>query len=116
MKQRCEICNKLEHCDNHHIYSLSKGGKNMLGNKCRLCPNCHRRVHMGEIIIEGRFATSDGIIPIWRKKGEESITGLSDPPVWIWSKKRAGESIAHCHGSQDDSSLGNPTASPHSFI
>ena len=87
MENNCEICNVLEHCDNHHIYSLSKGGKDTPGNKCRICPNCHRRVHMGKIIIEGKFTTSKGVIPVWREKGQESITGLTDPPVWTYGSK-----------------------------
>ena len=88
MKQKCEICSKIEHCDNHHIHSISKGGKDTRGNKCRICPNCHRQVHKGDIIIEGRFTTSTGIIPVWRKKDEPSITGLCDPPVWIYGIKK----------------------------
>jgi len=83
MEESCEICKSIVHCDNHHIHSLSKGGKDTPGNKCRLCPNCHRKVHTGKIIIEGRFATSNGIIPVWRYKNMKSITEKDDPPVWI---------------------------------
>lgn len=90
MEQPCEICNSVEHCDRHHIHSLSKGGKDTSGNKCRICPNCHRKVHKGNIIIEGRFTTSSGVIPVWRKKGEDSITGLDDPSVWIYGDKKMG--------------------------
>ncbi len=93
MKEKCEICNILAYCDKHHIHSLSKGGRNTPGNKCRLCPNCHRTVHIGKIIIEGRFTTSKGVIPVWRNKGEESITGLPDPDVWIYSKRKKGTEV-----------------------
>ena len=70
--------------DTHHIHSLSKGGEDKSYNKCRVCPNCHRKVHMGEIIIEGRFQTTEGNKIIYRNKGEESITGFKDPPVWLY--------------------------------
>ena len=83
----CEICENLLSCDTHHIHSLSKGGKDSKGNKCKICPNCHRKVHNGDIIIEGKFMTSAGFKSIWRNKNEKSITGLHDPKVWINGKK-----------------------------
>lgn len=70
---QCEIC--LEHFikpDKHHIKSKAYGGKNK-GNLCTVCPNCHRLVHLGEIIIEGRYATTKGNILFWHKKGEDYI-------------------------------------------
>lgn len=79
----CEICNGECILDNHHIHSLSLGGTNDRWNKCRICPNCHRKVHLGKIILEGRFASGKGNILIWRNKGDESITGMPDPPVYI---------------------------------
>ena len=86
----CELreCNESIKIDNHHIHSLSKGGPDIRGNKCKICPNCHRKVHMGEIIIEGRFETTYGNTIIYRKKGEYSITGLEDPPVWLYQDMR----------------------------
>jgi len=85
--EKCEIreCNELINIDNHHIHSLSKGGKDKKWNKCKLCPNCHRKVHMGEIIIEGRFQTTNGNMIVYRNKNEKSITGLPDPPVWLYN-------------------------------
>lgn len=86
-KVECEICKEFEYCDTHHIHSLALGGKNTLDNRCTICPNCHRKVHKGKIIIEGRFRTTSGIIPMWRNEGDQSISGLSDPPVWKIKKK-----------------------------
>jgi len=86
INDKCEFqeCEEKLKLDSHHIHSLSKGGPDKPWNKCRICPNCHRKVHMGEIIIEGRFETTKGNVIIYRNKGEESITGFDDPPVWLY--------------------------------
>ena len=74
MLSNCEICNIKILCDVHHIQSKSKGGKNLKNNKCILCPNCHRLVHIGNIILEGRFKSTAGDILVWRKKEDDPIT------------------------------------------
>lgn len=38
---------------------------------------------IGDIVLEGRFSTTGGIILVWHMKGEESITGLELPKVHI---------------------------------
>jgi len=58
-QNKCEICKSKLLTDTHHIQSKSKKGSNQLHNICELCPNCHRLVHEGKIILEGRFLTSD---------------------------------------------------------
>jgi hypothetical protein len=62
------------------------GGNNKKNNKCYLCPNDHTLVHFGEIIIEGKFQTTNGLKLIYRKKNEPSITGLPDPEVFLFKK------------------------------
>ena len=82
---KCEICTlDFPSCDTHHIISKSKGGTNDVWNKTSLCPNCHRLVHTpGEIIIEGKFlTTNEGYKLIWRKGDDESITQVKDPEVF----------------------------------
>lgn len=88
MKQnKCEICGLKLLTDIHHIQSRSLGGSNKPYNKCELCPNCHRLVHEGKIILEGRFLTSDCLIGqtelIWRQSNHESITN-SNPDTYIF--------------------------------
>ena len=85
--EMCEVreCKEILNLDTHHIHSQSKGGPNKSWNKCKICPNCHRKVHTGELIIEGRFETTYGNTIVYRKKDEESITGFNDPPVWLYS-------------------------------
>lgn len=87
----CEICKKEIQTDTHHIQSVSKGGSNLYSNKCEICPNCHRLVHNGNIILEGRFLTTDckngETELVWRRKNEISITGLKDPDVWLYNEQ-----------------------------
>ena len=87
-KKICEICKELSYIDSHHIQSSSKNGNNKKYNKCNLCPNCHRLVHIGEIVLEGRFFTSSCKINetelIWRRNIEKSITKNKDPEVFIY--------------------------------
>ena len=87
----CEICKKSILTDEHHINSISKGGKDKPYNKCELCPNCHRKVHEGDIIIEGRFFTTECKYNetelIWRYNGENSINEIfNDSAVYIISR------------------------------
>ena len=81
---KCEMCEEdVTAIDKHHIKSKKFGGTNHKSNYARICPNCHRSVHLGLFILEGRFFTSHGDLLIWRKKGEESITGKDDPQCYI---------------------------------
>lgn len=83
---KCEIC-KLEFpkLDKHHIRSRSKGGNNSKFNIANLCCNCHRLVHLGEIVIEGKFPSTanGGYSLIYRNKDEPSIMNLPLPEVYI---------------------------------
>jgi len=79
----CEICNKNKLLETHHITSRSMGGNNKPYNLCQLCSNCHKLVHCGLIIIEGRFDCTSGNRLVWRKINEESITGFKDPEIYI---------------------------------
>lgn len=84
MNKTCEICNKnYPTLDNHHIQSRSKGGSNQKWNIAEICQNCHKSVHLGLIILEGRFNTTNGNKLIWRKFNNESITGMTDPEVFL---------------------------------
>lgn len=74
----CEICGNKGH-HKHHIISKSKGGKNTKDNLTFLCASCHMEVHKkdGNITIEGKFMTTDGIKLIYHYNNEESITGCN---------------------------------------
>jgi 5-methylcytosine-specific restriction endonuclease McrA len=84
----CEVCNIVMVVpDTHHIHSRCYGGPNDKGNICTLCPNCHRKVHNGEIILEGKFGTTKGKRLVWRKKDEMTITG-HQPRCWLYSDNK----------------------------
>lgn len=88
---KCEICNNQILTDVHHIHSVSLDGPDVPWNKCELCPNCHRLVHLGDIVVEGRFFTSD-CLPgetelVWRFKEESCITeNVNDSKVFLINK------------------------------
>lgn len=84
----CEMCKQeVIDLDRHHIKSEKYGGSNKKKNIADICPNCHRGVHLGLYVIEGRFFIKYGNILIWRKKGEPSITGVIPPPCYIMGSK-----------------------------
>lgn len=85
MLYECEICGEKLECllDKHHIHSKSLGGANNKSNIANLCARCHKLVHNGLVIIEGRFDTTSGNKVVWRKYNENSITELPDPKVWL---------------------------------
>jgi len=81
--KKCELCEGLFYLtEKHHIHSQSKGGSNSKHNIARVCPVCHSEIHLGIIVVEGRFFTNNGNIVIHRKYNEPSITG-NKPECWI---------------------------------
>ena len=87
---KCEICHgKFKSIDKHHITSRSYGGSNLKSNLANLCCNCHRKVHTGEIIIEGKFPSTgeNGLTLIHRKYNEPSIMNLPLPKVFLLTKE-----------------------------
>jgi uncharacterized protein YlaI len=84
--KECEICEIVTYLDSHHIESKSYSGVDAVYNKAHICPTCHRRVHMGDIVLEGKFQTTLGIKLIWHEKGEKSITG-NEPRVYVYGRK-----------------------------
>lgn len=85
--KKCEICNEIKYTDTHHIKSRSKGGEDKPYNKCEVCPNCHRDIHNGVIILEGRFLSTNCKSPIdteliWRRQKDPTITTF-EPEVYL---------------------------------
>lgn len=71
----CQCCNAdVNSVDKHHITSQSLGGTNDKFNITFICPNCHRDVHKGFIILEGMFMTTNGLILLWHHKDDTPIT------------------------------------------
>lgn len=84
MKSSCEICHLITHCDKHHIESKKFKGNNHKYNITKLCPNCHRLVHTGAIILEGKFMTTTGYKLIWHKASDTSILNQDLPNVFTF--------------------------------
>ncbi len=96
--ENCEICGtQTDFIKKHHIHSQTYGGTNEASNQAYICSECHDKVHCGLIIIEGRFGSMNGKILIFRNYGEDSVTGLPDPKVWLRpdSEKRIRNQISH---------------------
>jgi uncharacterized protein YlaI len=85
-QKNCDICNtKSVRLDAHHIWSTALNGPDIEWNKCYICPNCHRKVHQGNIIIEGWFHSTKGRILVHRQKNDEPIAIEKDWPVYLIS-------------------------------
>lgn len=69
--------------DKHHINGRNVRNWDSSWNVVYISPNVHRKIHEGEIIIEGWFSTSEGRQLIWHKKGEISLTGRDSIPYII---------------------------------
>ena len=82
---KCEICNKVDNIDVHHIESKSLGGSDREWNKIGVCPSCHRAIHMGQIVVIGKFLTLEGYKVLTRTgKGLKLIE--DEPEVYIIKK------------------------------
>lgn len=78
---KCEICQKIDNLEEHHIQSKSKGGKNNKSNIAIICCSCHRKIHIGSVVVIGRFLTDEGYKLLWREeKGLKLVP--SEPEVY----------------------------------
>ena len=59
----CRFCGETTPSvlDEHHIVFRSEGGGNERSNLVVACANCHRKVHSGEIRVDGWYETSSGL-------------------------------------------------------
>jgi hypothetical protein len=76
----CEICKSKFVLEEHHLRGRKVENCHKDSNIANICPNCHTLVHRGELIIEGRFLTTNGYELIWRKRDEKTITGQETTP------------------------------------
>jgi len=74
-KAKCELCPNTVFLEQHHIRGRKILKANHPSNLVNICPNCHTKVHYGEIVIEKWASTTSGRELIWHLKGEESFTG-----------------------------------------
>lgn len=72
-KERCEVCseNNKKILDAHHVIPRSDPrSTDKRDNLICVCSNCHRRIHAGEVIIEGWYSTTQGKVWFWHFDGE----------------------------------------------
>ena len=74
-KQICPLCDNREVLVEHHLRGREIPNAEHTSNKANICPNCHHRVHLGLVVIEGWFTTSSGRKLFWHKQGHPSLTG-----------------------------------------
>ena len=70
----CEICGfdfKSAIHVHHIIPRTDPKCTDAESNYAYLCDNCHNQVHALELIIEGRYLTTEGQKLFWHKKGEK---------------------------------------------
>ena len=72
--QVCEICKQKQVLVQHHIRGREIPQANHPSNLANICSNCHVSVHHGDIIIEKKFQTTNGLLLIWHYKHEQSVT------------------------------------------
>jgi len=74
-KQKCPICSTQQILVEHHIEGRDIPNPNHSSNLAYICDNDHRKIHMGLIIIEGWFKTTDGLELFWHNSDDDSFTG-----------------------------------------
>ena len=68
--QECPICECTAALVEHHLNGRDVPRWNEPWNIAAICPNCHDKTHLGDVIIEGWFSTTKGRELIWRLKDE----------------------------------------------
>jgi len=76
----CDVCGAQEFLEEHHIRGRDIPKAEHPSNIANICPNCHFKVHLGEIILENWMQTTSGRYLIWHNKGESSVTGDNATP------------------------------------
>lgn len=74
--EHCEICGFSDKraIQAHHIIPRTDPNcTNEESNLAYVCANCHNLIHAHEIIIEGRYLTTDGPKLFWHHQNEPFI-------------------------------------------
>lgn len=79
-KKKCPICCRPEILVEHHIEGRDIKNPNHPSNLAYICDNCHRKVHMGLIVLEGWYQTTVGKELFWHEAEKESFTGNDAKP------------------------------------
>jgi hypothetical protein len=63
----CELCRRKEVLEEHHINGRAIPDADKEYNKTYICSNCHTKVHMNKITINGWVMTTSGRELDWHK-------------------------------------------------
>ena len=75
-KEKCPICNTPQILVEHHLNGRDIPNPDHPSNLAYICSNCHRKIHMGLIMIEGWFQTTGGKELFWHTSKENNFTGV----------------------------------------
>jgi len=69
----CHICGERNYdlLDVHRITPGAEGGEYRKHNTICTCCKCHRKIHAGEIIVEGKYNSTKGEVLHYFENGEE---------------------------------------------
>ena len=82
----CVICEEQHYLDTHHIEGRKIPNYNHKSNLADVCPNCHRIIHKGDIVIEKWVMTSAGRTLLWHSRDDESITNYNSKTYLLSTK------------------------------
>ena len=82
-RSTCDICREVQPLETHHINGRKIPDAEKSWNLADLCPNCHTKVHLGQIIIERWLRTTSGLELFWHQKDEENFSGEQAKPYII---------------------------------
>ena len=79
LAKECLFCGETNPSlfDCHRILPGSENGQYCNRNTVIACANCHRRIHNGEIIIEGKYFSTSGKWIVYYAEGGVSKTKSS---------------------------------------
>jgi len=87
IKYECEICGNKDTTilHKHHIIQRKEiGTSNDNFNLCVMCPNCHSKLHRGEIKIIGIYPSTkapNNRTVIFEHNGKANVEGITEPYV-----------------------------------
>ncbi len=76
----CPICKTPQILVEHHMEGRNIINADHPSNLAYICDNCHKKVHLGRIIIEAWVQTTNGKELFWHLVNEESFSGKDAKP------------------------------------
>lgn len=85
----CDICGTPDFLETHHINGRNIENYNNDFNLTSICPSCHYKIHLGEIIISAWYMSTSGRMLVWKNKdSDQEIAGKVAKPCIIPRKEK----------------------------